>query len=82
MSPVRSDSEERATVAQCPETFRFANCVTLTVNGIAGADIVPHRDSRSPWLHATELRQIVKHAGADAELLGDLAEVRNGLVGE
>jgi antitoxin (DNA-binding transcriptional repressor) of toxin-antitoxin stability system len=51
--------------------------LTLTVNRRPVADILPHAESRNPWVPASELRRIVRDAPADAGLLDDLAEVRN-----
>jgi antitoxin (DNA-binding transcriptional repressor) of toxin-antitoxin stability system len=51
--------------------------LTLTVNRRPVADILPHVESRDPWVPASELRRIVREAPADAGLLGDLAEIRN-----
>lgn len=46
------------------------------------ADIVPHKATRSPWVHSETLRKIVEEAGADARLLDDLADVRGSLIDE
>ena len=62
------------------EAIRAGEVVTLTVNREPVADIVPHRDSRSPWLPASDLRRIVEHAGADGDLLSDLADVREAVI--
>jgi N12 class adenine-specific DNA methylase len=43
---------------------------------------VPHASLRSPWIPSAALRQIVEEAGADAELLDDIAEVRGSLIDE
>jgi antitoxin (DNA-binding transcriptional repressor) of toxin-antitoxin stability system len=51
--------------------------LTLTVNRRPVADIVPHVEERDPWVAAAQLRRIVREAPADAELLTDLAEVRD-----
>lgn len=51
--------------------------LTLTVNRRPVADILPHAESRDPWVPASELRRIVRDAPADAGMLDDLAEVRN-----
>ncbi|HEX3240753.1 MAG TPA: hypothetical protein VHR18_11555 [Solirubrobacterales bacterium] len=51
--------------------------LTLTVNRRPVADIVPHTETRDPWVQASALRRIVREAPADAGLLADLAEVRN-----
>ena len=51
--------------------------LTLTVNRRPVADILPHAESRNPWVPASELRRIMRDAPADAGLLDDLAEIRN-----
>jgi antitoxin (DNA-binding transcriptional repressor) of toxin-antitoxin stability system len=50
--------------------------LTLTVNRRPVADIVPHVETRDPWVAASELRRIVSEAPADPGLLDDLAEIR------
>lgn len=72
--------ELRNHTAAVVEAVRAGELVTLTVNREPVADIVPHRDSRSPWLPASDLRRIVEHAGADEALLDDLADVRAALI--
>jgi prevent-host-death family protein len=59
---------------------RSGERLSLTVNRLPVADIVPHSRDRSPWVPSQTLRAIVEEAGADAELLSDLAEVRGALV--
>lgn len=59
---------------------RGGETVQLTVNGTPVADIVPHVEPRNPWVASSELRRIVREAGADPGLLGDLADVRGMLV--
>jgi prevent-host-death family protein len=54
--------------------------LSLTVNRLPVADIVPHTQQRSPWVPSQTLRSIIQDAGADHELLADLAEVRGSLV--
>jgi prevent-host-death family protein len=54
--------------------------LSLTVNRLPVADIVPHTQQRSPWVPSQTLRSIIQDAGADHELLTDLAEVRGSLV--
>ena len=61
---------------------RSGETLSLTVNRAPVADIVPHAATRSPWVSSTSLRTILEEAGADAELLHDLAEVRGPLVDE
>lgn len=50
--------------------------LTLTVNRRPVADILPHAEDRDPWVPASELRRILREAPADAELLTDLAGIR------
>lgn len=56
--------------------------LTLTVNRRPVADIVPHVEERDPWVPSSELRRIRDEAGADAGLLGDLADVRGDEIDE
>ena len=55
--------------------------LTLTIDGEPVADIVPHPARRSPWVPVGELRRIRHEARADPRLLGDLGDVRAGLIG-
>jgi prevent-host-death family protein len=59
---------------------RSGETVSLTVNRLPVADIVPHSRGRSPWVPSQILRSIIEDAGADAALLSDLADVRGALV--
>ncbi len=59
---------------------RAGERLSLTVNRTPVADIVPHRPSRSPWIPARLLRDLVVSAGADRGLLGDLADVRGDVI--
>jgi len=61
---------------------RSGERLSLTVNREPVADIVPHKATRSPWVHSETLRKIVEEAGADARLLDDLADVRGSLIDE
>ncbi len=54
--------------------------LSLTVNRLPVADIVPHAAARSPWVPSRTLRSIVEDASADAGLLTDLADVRGSLL--
>lgn len=56
--------------------------VSLTVNRMPVADIVPHRQHRSPWVPSGRLREIAEHDAADPGLLDDLADVRAPLIDE
>ena len=55
-------------------------CLTLTSDGKPVADIVPHGARRSPWVPAAELRRIRCEAPGDLRLLGDLRDIRAGLI--
>jgi len=68
--------------AQVVAAVRSGERLSLTVNRMPVADIVPHASDRSPWIPSSALRRIVDEAGADDELLDDLAEVRGSLVDE
>ncbi len=59
---------------------RAGERLSLTVNRLPVADIVPHAASRSPWVSSQSLRAIVHEAGADRGLMADLAAVRGDLV--
>ena len=56
--------------------------LSLTVNRMPVADIVPHEPQRSPWVPSQRLRALVNDAGADEALLSDLADVRGSVVEE
>lgn len=55
---------------------RSGERLSLTVNRLPVADIVPHNTERNPWVPSRVLRALVEEAGADTELLTDLADVR------
>jgi prevent-host-death family protein len=74
--------ELRNHTAQVVAAVRAGERLSLTVNRTPVADIVPHAGSRSPWVPAATLRQIVEEAGADTALLDDLADVRSSLIDE
>lgn len=59
---------------------RSGEQVSLTVNRTPVADIVPHRQQRSPWVPSSTLRAIVEDSGTDPGLLTDLADVRGALL--
>jgi len=59
---------------------RSGERVSLTVNRMPVADIVPHQNERSPWVPSATLHTIVEETGADLELLVDLADVREALL--
>jgi prevent-host-death family protein len=54
--------------------------LSLTVNRLPVADIVPHSQQRSPWVPSHTLRSVIEEAGADEGLLADLADVRGSLL--
>jgi antitoxin (DNA-binding transcriptional repressor) of toxin-antitoxin stability system len=66
--------------AQVVAALRAGERLALTVNRTPVADIVPHTADRSPWVPSATLRRIVEEAAADAELLNDLADIRNSLI--
>jgi prevent-host-death family protein len=72
--------ELRNRTAAVVEAVRGGEQVTLTVNRDPVADIVPHTEQRDPWVSSSVLREIVRDAGADENLLTDLADVRGALV--
>jgi prevent-host-death family protein len=74
--------ELRNHTADVVAAVRAGERVSLTVNRMPVADIVPHLQERSPWVPSQRLRAIVQEAGADRELLADLADVRGSLLDE
>lgn len=77
-----SVKELRNHTAQVVAAVRAGERLSLTVNRMPVADIVPHAATRSPWVPAAALRQIVAEAGADPGLLEDLADVRSTEIDE
>lgn len=69
--------ELRNSTAAIVSEIEAGERLTLTVNRRPVADILPHTESRDPWVPVSELRRIVREAPADAGLLDDLAEIRN-----
>ena len=82
MSREISVRELRNHTADVVAAVRFGERVSLTVNRMPVADIVPHRQEPSPWVASATLRTIAEDAGADPELLVDLADVREALLDE
>ena len=82
MSREISVRELRNHTADVVAAVRSGERVSLTVNRMPVADIVPHRQERSPWVPSATLRTIVAEAGADPELLVDLADVREAPLDE
>ena len=82
MSREISVRELRNHTADVVAAVRSGERVSLTVNRMPVADIVPHRQERSPWVPSATLRMIVAEAGADPELLVDLADVREAPLDE
>jgi prevent-host-death family protein len=74
--------ELRNHTAQVVAAVRSGERLSLTVNRTPVADIVPHAETRSPWVPSATLSQIVEEAGADKGLLDDLADVRGSLIDE
>lgn len=72
--------ELRNHTAEVVAAVRSGERLSLTVNRLPVADIVPHTSQRSPWVPSQTLRSIVDDAGADAGLLADLADVRGSLL--
>ena len=68
--------------AQVVAAVRSGERLSLTVNRMPVADIVPHEALRSPWVPSATLREIVAKAGADRGLLEDLASVRGDVIDE
>lgn len=66
--------------AEVVAAIRSGERLSLTVNRLPVADIVPHQQQRNAWLPSGTLRAIVEDAGADQELLTDLAAVRGALL--
>lgn len=66
--------------AEVVAAVRSGERLSLTVNRLPVADIVPHAVQRSPWVPSQTLRSIVEETGVDARLLADLADVRGALV--
>ena len=82
MSREISVRDLRNHTADVVAAVRAGERVSLTVNRMPVADIVPHRHQRSPWVPSATLRTIVEESGADPELLVDLGDVREALVDE
>ena len=68
--------------AQVIAAVQAGERLSLTVNRMPVADIVPHASSRNPWVASQMLREIVAEAGVDRGLLDDLVAVRGELVDE
>lgn len=66
--------------AEVVAAVRSGERLSLTVNRLPVADIVPHMAARSPWVPAATLRTLVEESGADRGLLVDLADVRGSLL--
>jgi prevent-host-death family protein len=80
MSREISVRDLRNHTAEVVAAVRSGERLSLTVNRMPVADIVPYAATRSPWVPASTLRAVVATAGADARLLDDLDDVRNALV--
>ncbi len=72
--------ELRNHTADVIAAVRSGERLSLTVNRLPVAEIVPHAETRSPWVRSATLRQIVEEAGADEGLLEDLSDVRGSLI--
>jgi prevent-host-death family protein len=80
MSQEVSVRELRNKTAAVVAAVRAGERLTLTVNRDPVADIVPHVERRDPWVSSGVLRDIVRDAPIDRDLLTDLADVRGALV--
>jgi prevent-host-death family protein len=80
MSQEVSVRDLRNRTAAVVAAVRAGERLTLTVNRDPVADIVPHTEQRDPWVPSTVLRDIVRDAPSDPDLLRDLADVRGALV--
>jgi prevent-host-death family protein len=80
MSREISVRELRNHTADVVAAVRSGEQLSLTVNRAPVADIVPHRQQRSPWIPSSTLRAVVEDVGADPGLLADVADVRGALV--
>lgn len=74
--------ELRNHTARVVAAVRAGERLSLTVNRMPVADIVPHASERDPWVPAETLRRVLEEAGADARLLDDLGEVRGAVIDE
>jgi prevent-host-death family protein len=72
--------ELRNHTADVVAAVRAGEQISLTVNRVPVAEIVPSSATRSPWVSADTVRRIVDEAGADRGLLRDLADVREQTV--
>jgi prevent-host-death family protein len=72
--------ELRNHTADVVAAVRSGERVSLTVNRMPVADIVPHEQQRSPWVPSSTLRALVDEAAADVKLLSDLAAVRGATI--
>jgi len=72
--------ELRNSTARVVAELEAGERLTLTVNRRPVADILPHAESRDPWVPVSELHRILRDAPADAGLLDDLADVRGAEV--
>lgn len=66
--------------AEVVAAVRSGERLSLTVNRLPVADIVPHTTARSPWVPASTLRALLHESAADQGLLTDLADVRGSLL--
>jgi prevent-host-death family protein len=80
MSREISVRDLRNHTAEVVAAVRSGERLSLTVNRLPVADIVPHQQQRSPWVASQTLRSIVEEAGADEALLVDLSDVRGAML--
>lgn len=74
--------ELRNRTAQVVAAVQDGERLELTVNRRPVADIVPHREERSPWVPSTVLRRIRAEAPLDPAFRDDLAFARDSYVEE
>jgi prevent-host-death family protein len=72
--------ELRNHTARVIAAVRSGERISLTVNRVPVADVVPHVAPPDPWVPAQTLRLILEEAPADPELLDDLADVRGAAI--
>ncbi len=74
MSTVAS-RDLRNHTADVLRTVSAGSPVTITVNGVAVAEIVPVRTTRKAYLTKADLIEVVSHRQSDPDLTADLARL-------
>ncbi len=59
---------------------RSGRRITVTEDARPVADLIPHLESKSPWIPREELVAILRDAPADPRLREDVADVRGMLL--